>query len=387
MYDNSILAGMQEQFERAAEYEFYNDTFERADVDPSLIDSWEDFQSLPFTEPSDLKTVFNDAIHGGMPYAGGSMVSFSPIGEDLTPVYDTTADLEYQASVNAGVYERMGISKGDRVVNTFGYQLFGTGIIIHRGLEELGAEVYPLGPGDSEQVADLLEEFDIDVLVGNPSFGLKIADAGGVVDTFVGCGEPFTSIPGYREEVKDALGCSTAVDYFGIRHAFPIGAETAAEKGLKVTTDNVLIEIVDPDTGEPLSPGNRGEVVVTHRRKEGFPLVRYLTGDLAELESRNGEYVLPDGIIGRTDDRLKVKGVKIYPEAIPAVLAAFGTLTGEYRIEVTRPESTDHLKIVCEGEADEEALTDALADRLLCSPDVVSTVENLDATGNIDNRY
>ena len=387
MYDSTVLADLGEQLERVAEYDLYEAAFADAGVDPTAIETWEDFQEVPFTEPADLKADFEEHPPEGSLYTEGAMVSFSPLEGDLKPMFDTKADLEYEAAVNADVFERAGISAGDRVLNTFGYHLFGTGLLIQRGLEELGAEIFPVGPGDSEQAAAFIETYDIDALVGNPSFALKVAEEGAEVDVFVGGGEPFTSIPGYRDDVKAALGCETAVDYFGSRHILPIAAETTAEDGLHVVSDYAIVELVDPDTGEPLEPGERGEVVVTHRRKEGFPLVRYRTGDLAELERRGDDLVLPNGVIGRTDDRLKVKGVKLYPESIPAVLASFDDLSGEYRLEVTQPESTDHLKIVCEGSADEAALADALADRLLISPNEVAVVDDLDETGVVDDRY
>jgi len=103
----------------------------------------------------------------------------------------------------------------------------------------------------------------------------------------------------------------------------PVAAESDDEDGLHVVTDYAVVEIVDPDSGEVLPEGERGEVVVTHVRKAGLPLIRYRTGDLAELERRGDDVVLPDGVIGRTDERLKVKGVKVYPESIETVLAAF----------------------------------------------------------------
>jgi len=387
MYDSTVLDDLEDQLERAAEHDFYAESFEGAAIDPTDLDSWEAFQEIPFTDASDLKDDFDEHGPEGSLYTSGAMISFSPLGDDLAPMFDTRADLDYEAGVNADIFEEAGIEPGDRVLNTFGYHLFGTGILLHRGLEELGAEVFPVGPGDSEQAANFISEYDIDVLVGNPSFALKIAEEGGSVDTFVGGGEPFTSIPGYRDEIKGALGCETAIDYFGTRHVLPIAAETDAEDGLYVAEDYAIVEIVDPDTGEPLPVGERGEVVVTHRRKEGFPLVRFRTGDLAELERRGGDLVLPDGVIGRTDDRLKVKGVKLYPESIPAVLAAFDGLSGEYAVRVTRPESTDHLEIVCEGTADTDELASALAGRLVISPDELTLVDELDEPGVVDERY
>lgn len=383
MYDSDTLTAVREQLARATEHEFYAE----ADIDPAAVNSWDAFRELPFTTAGDLVADFEAEPPTGSLYDGAAMVTFSPMGEDLQPVFDTEEDLEHQAAVNAEVFERAGIEPGDRVVNTFGYQLFGTGYVVHRALEELGAEVFPLGPGDSEQAADITQQFDANALIGNPSFALKVGEAGGEVDKFVGAGEPFTSIPGRREAVKDALGASTATDYFGTRHIMPVAAETEAEDGLHVVTEYAVVEIIDPDTEEALGTGERGEVVVTHVRKDGIPLIRYRTGDLAELEERDGEIVMPEGVIGRTDERLKVKGVKVYPESIETVLAGFEGLTGEYRIKVDQPETTDRLTIVCEGEAAVDDLRAALGDRLLITPDELQLVDELDADGIVDNRY
>lgn len=388
MYDSDTLDAVQQQIARATEFEFYDDQLSEAGVDPTDIDSWEAFRDLPFTTSSELEADFEDEPPTGSLYDGSAMVTFSPMGDGLAPVFDTQDDIEHQAAVNADVFERAGIESGDRVVNTFGYELFGTGYVVHRALEELGAEVFPLGPGDSEQAADTINQYDVDALIGNPSFALKIGEAGGEVDTFVGAGEPFTSVPGRREAVKEALGTSTATDYFGTRHIMPVAAETTAEDGLHVVDDYAIVEIIDPDTGEVLAEGERGEVVVTHVKKEGLPLIRYRTGDLAEIEQRGDEVVMPDGVIGRTDERLKVKGVKVYPESIETVLAAFDGLTGEYRVEVDQDGATDNLTIVCEGTADEDELAAELGERLLISPDSLELVDDL-AEGDtiVDNRY
>jgi phenylacetate-CoA ligase len=96
---------------------------------------------------------------------------------------------------------------------------------------------------------------------------------------------------------------------------------------------------------------------------------------------------MPDGVVGRTDQRLKVKGVKVYPESIETVLAGFSGLTGEYRVEVDQPETTDRLTVVVEGDADEDDLAGALAGRLLVTPDEVRVVDSLAEGGVVDERY
>lgn len=392
MYDESTLTAVTAQLERVAAYDLYADHFAAAGIDPADVESWADFRDIPFTTAADLAGDRETHPPLGSLYPGNAMISFTPAGDDLAPVFDTPGDLEYAAAVNARLFEAAGIEPGDRVCNTFGYHLFGTGIIIQRGLEALGAEVIPLGPGDSAQAADVIETYDVDAMIGNPSYALKIADNGANVRVFVGAGEPFTSIPGLREDVKDALGCATAVDYFGTRQILPVAAECDAETGLHVADDYAVVEIIDPDTGEVLGPGERGEVVVTHVEKAGVPLVRYRTGDLAELRTDpcacGATVTLPDGVIGRTDGRLKVKGVKVYPETIGAVLAAFDGLTGEYQVRVSRPDSTDHLELVVEGDADADELASALGDRMLISPDALTFVDTLDGDERvIDDRY
>jgi phenylacetate-CoA ligase len=241
----------------------------------------------------------------------------------------------------------------------------------------------------------MIETYDVDVLVGNPSYALKIGEHNVSVDIFVGGGEPFTSVPGLRSTVKNLLDCETAVDYFGTRRASPVAVECEGENGLHVVNDNVLLEIIDPDSGEVLPPGERGELVITHLNKFGSPLLRFRTGDLSELReeecsSCGSSLTLPEGVIGRTDNRLKVKGVKIYPESIETVLAGIDGLSGQYRVEVSRPDSTDHLKIICETEDDVplEDLRKKLESRLLIAPDEVTLTRELEGeTGTVDHRY
>ncbi len=384
MYDEETLDTLRTQLQQTATQEPYQTAL--ADIDIETM-TWASFADVPFLTPAELKAAYEANPPEGTLAADGSMLSFTPMGDELRPVFDTTDDLAAQAAANASVLERAGIEPGDRVLNTFGYHTFGTGIVFHRGIEALGAEVIPAGPGDSAAAADTIETYDVDALVGNPSYALKIAEQGGRVDRFVGAGEPFTAVPGLRERVRNALGAKTATDYFGTRQILPVAAETTAENGLVVADDYAVVEVVDPDSGERQSPGERGELVVTHLAKDGVPLVRYRTGDLAVFDVRDGQVVLPDGVIGRTDERLKVKGVKLYPESLGTVLAGFDDLTGDYRIEVSRPDSTDYLRVVCEGDAELAALTDAIADRLVISPDAVDTTPELDESGVADDRY
>jgi len=171
----------------------------------------------------------------------------------------------------------------------------------------------------------------------------------------------------------------------------PIACECMHENGLHVTTDYCYVEVIDPETGEVVGEGERGEVVVTHLNKEAMPMQRFRTGDLAYLEEVECEcgrtLTMPKGVFGRTDEMYKVKGVKVYPSQIPIVLKSFSELTGKFRMEINRTEKgTDYLKIVVEGKCDAEKLKAMLKEALLVTPDV-EVVDRLDETGVVDLRY
>lgn len=395
LYSDETLESVRQQVKRVAEHDLYVDIFDGAEVDPRAIDSWEAFHSLPFTTAEDFLRDRSEHEPEGSLATDGVMLSFTPAGDELFPVFDTADDLAYQTGVHEDVFKRAGITADDRVLNSFGYHLFGTGILLHRGLEALGAEVIPAGPGDSEQAAEIIQEYDVNVLVGNPSYALKLGDLGASVNTFVGGGEPFTSVPGLRSDVKTALTCETAVDYFGTRRATPIAAECSGENGLHVVLENAIVEVIDPDTEEVLSPGERGELVVTHVDKQASPLVRYRTGDLAEMQTETcptcgASLTLPEGVIGRTDDRVKVKGVKVYPKSIDIVLAGIEGLSGDYRLEVSRPDDTDQMRLVCEGNSNvnQKHLRDAIKKRLLVAPNQIEIVSDLEGEfGTVDMRF
>jgi len=394
VYGTAILDDLREQIEYAGTLELYANRFEEAGFDPTALESWSDFEGIPFTTGADIVADIETDPPEGTLYPGGSMLSFTPSGDNIFPVFETERDLEVYAAVNARIFEAGGIEPGDRVLVTFGYHLLGTGYVLHRGLEELGAEIIPAGPGNTEQTARIVDEYGVDVLMANPSFAMKLAEEiDSHIPLFAGAGEPFTSVPGMRAEVKDALGAETAFDFFGTRWSGNVAAECAGETGMHVATDLAIIEIIDPDTEAVLPPGEQGEIVVTHRRKEGMPLVRYRTGDLGQLTDEpcktcGRSVTLPGGILGRTDNRVKAKGVKLYPGSINSVLSGFDSLSGEFRVEVTQPDSTDHIRVICQGTAPREELRIALTNRLLIEPDLIEFVEEVpDGPIVVDERY
>jgi len=386
-----------EQLASLADHPFYKERF--GDVDLSLVSSLEIFAELPFTEAANFASDFEAAPPFGTHHSGDVVqMNLTPAGDSLMPEFNTDDDLDRMASALADQFERIGLGPDDVVLQCLGYELFIGGWAMHLGLQAAGVTVLPFGPGDSEQAADLARRFEATGMVANPSFGRKIAEQGEVkLDIFVGGGEPFTSVPGKREEVRAAFaGDPTVVDLFGLSEAIPVAAECRHENGLHVADDYILVEIIDPETGAHVAPGERGEAVLTHLEKDAMPLVRYRTGDLTTLVESECEcgrsLTLPAGVFGRVDNRLKVKGIKFYPDSIRPVLTQFPELTGEFTVELSRSSGTDVVDIRCRAGdprvVSVSELSEALAEELLITPDTIEVETELQTDQQVvDNRF
>jgi phenylacetate-CoA ligase len=379
--DHYDLDAVNEQLERCLDLEFY-------DGRVAPVDSWEAFRELPLlTQEEVFDSVAEDPPFGSLYREDVTLTTLTPAGQDsLLVEYATEADLAAVGEEIGAVLRAAGIGERDVVVSCFGYTPFAGGYLFHEGLRNVGANVLPLGPGEADRTADIVEKYDVTVLLSPPSFAMDVAARGGTdVDTVVCSGEPFSVVPGYREQLKDAFGGATTVDYYGLSEVGPVAAEDGTEGALYVRDSFVLLEVVDPETGAVLPVGERGEAVVTHLRKEAMPLVRYRTGDLTELAVDDGRLALPRGIFGRTDDMVKVKGVKTYPGQLALVFHGTPGLTGCYRVVVSRPENTDHLRIECESDdpssVDVDDVAATIGEKLLVRPDEVELVEEVDAEG------
>jgi phenylacetate-CoA ligase len=395
-YGQDTFESLQEQLRQFEENPLYVDVFKEAGLDAAGISSWADFRQLPFTKTDDLLDDIHENPPEGSLYQPGSMISFTPAGDEQLPVFETPRDLERYADVHGEIFDRLGIEPGMRAMVSLSYHGFGTGYLLHRALEDNGVEVIPAGPGEAKQKAETIDKYDVDILWGNPSFALEIAEHGGdALDIFIGGGEPFTSIPGQRERVHEAFGdLQCAVDYFGLRQAWPVSVECAAEKGLHVIDDYMIAEIIDPDSGEVLPMGERGEVVLTHIDREAGGLLRYRTGDLSMVKEGTSQHVdgstvmMSKGVFGRTDGQMKIKGVKVYPGGILLVLAGIDGISTNYQLRVTRPENTDYISLTIEGEADPEVVREELREQLLITPDEIEFVEELEeGPPVVDERY
>ncbi len=391
-----MLDVLKKQLAKNYQHPFYRRKFKEAGMKPEEIKTIEDFQKLPFMTRQDLNEAFEEERFGGFMTENVVRINFSPSGKGLIPILQTKRDIETINSANAEAFRRIGVESSDIALITFGYHIFIAGLNFHGGIESLGAKAVPLGPGSTERALEIAEIVKPTILISNPSFALKLAKEGlDGIKVLIAAGEPFTSVEGYREKIKDAYSGITAVDYYGMAECLPIACECKYENGLHVIDDFVHVEIIDPDTGEVLEEGERGEIVVTHLNKDAMPMQRFRTGDLSMIEVFECDcgktITMPKGVFGRTDEMYKVKGVKFYPSQLNLVLKGFPELTGKFRAIIKRTEKgTDYLEVEVEGQesVDHRKLEEAIRNALLISPNKITVVDKLDRDREvIDLRY
>jgi len=362
---------LREQISKLYRLDFYKKKMDEAGIKPSRIKTLNDFEKIPFTSSSEILEELRKRPKESSLFTEDVVrVNFSPSGQELYPVYQTKRDLKKMHEVCARTLRAAGVRKDDICAITYGYHLFIAGLFYQSQLEYYGAKVIPLGPGDSERAIHLINKYDVSVLITNPTFALKLASGGipSIRILFVG-GEPFTGIAGYPEKIKNAFGKDlTIIDSYSMALCMPIARSCRFGRGLHIMDDFIYGEVIDPTTGERVKEGEKGELVVTHLYKEASPLLRYRTGDLTYMVKERcacgRELTLPKGILGRTDEMLKVKGVKFWPSQVQNILRAFSEFTGKYRLKISSSLGTDRLELMVEGSETATRWIEELSKRL-----------------------
>lgn len=398
MNEPELMQRIEGQLERNSELDFYRKRFDRYGIDFKSIKSLNDFQQIPLMTLSDLAEAFDESPPlGSLFHPRTQRVNLSPSPMGFLPMMFTDRDIETMGSVNARAFKDAGIKPDDVVAITFGYHLFIAGLSLQGGFEALGCKTIPVGPGDAKRTADIINRFGVTVLASGPSFALRCAEEGAKgIRILIAGGEPFSSVEGFKERVRDALGQITLIDTYGLAQVSPLARECSEETGLHILDEWVYLEIIDPETGKVLPDGQRGEVVVTNLAKEASPLLRFRTGDLSTLKhikcSCGREATLPNGVIGSTTEMHKMKGVKVYPSQMVSILKSFSGMSGKYRFTVSTSGTTDYVKLVVEGETpanfDISALRDKIKQVLLINPNELTIEKEIgDGPAVVDERY
>lgn len=379
-----------EQMARLAEMEFYRERFRQHGISLDEIKTFDDLVHVPFLTRRDLEAECREVRppRGRLFVDKVVRINLTPTTTGFLPIYFTARDLQVAKEVNARLYQAAGVTPADIVANCMGYHVFIAGLLLNDGFEYLGAKVIPLGPGESERAVSVINTYGVSVLAANPSFAVKLAQMGAdKIRILIAGGEPMN-----KDSIRPHFEKVTIINSYGLAECSPVARECQAEAGLHIADEYVFVELVDPETGQRVKEGERGEVVVTHLQKEAMPLVRFRTGDLALMETRTcscgRSLTLPQGILGRSDQMVKVKGVKLYPSQVAATARQFPGLTGKYLIRLKRQHGTDHLTVILEGRAgiDKDRLQESLKTALIIEPNELQVVEELAETGVIDER-
>ena len=255
---------------------------------------------------------------------------------DPVAVGFTRADHEANSAVGGEAFRIAGLRPDDVVAHCLNYALYAGGIADHMALEASGATVVPVGTGQSRTLLDLIPRLGITAIFGTLSFPAYLAARArerGVdplelgIRHIVTAGEPGAGLAAVRAEIEQAWGASV-VDTFGMSDVWStMGGACEQGEGLHLTVaDHAVLELVDPDSGEPvpLEDGASGEFVWTHVRREASPLLRYRSADLGRLWTSPcgcGRDTPRIRVDGRRDDMLRVQAVNVYPQAIGTILA------------------------------------------------------------------
>lgn len=340
---------------------FYRKAFDEHKVKPEDIRTLDDIRRLPFTKKTDLVANYPFGMWA-VPLEEIVRLQ-STSGTTAKPIVMgyTRNDTEMWAEAMARTYQLCGVTADDVVQNAYGYALFTGGMGFHIGAEKIGATLIPAGPGMTQRQIMLMLDLGTTVLTCTPSYALTIADtlASMNIDRSklklrVGIfgAEPWTEE--MRRNIEEGLGLE-AYDIYGFTEMCGPGVacECLYHDGLHIQDDLFYPEVVDPDTEEPLPPGEKGDLVFTSLTREGVPLIRYRTKDITSLEyepCRCGR-TTPRfrKITGRIDDMLIIRGVNVFPSQIETVILQYRELAPQYQIIVDRVKNLDTLEVQVEA--------------------------------------
>jgi phenylacetate-CoA ligase len=339
----------------------YKGCFDEAGISPDGIGSLEDLQDLPFTVKDDLRDHYPYGILA-RPLEDIVRIHASS-GTTGTPtvVTYTRGDLDTWANLMARNFTAAGVGRDDIVHNAYGYGLFTGGLGFHYGAERVGAKVLPTSAGNTKRQLRMMKDMGSTVLCCTPSYAVYLTEAA-VKEGYrpredlklkVGMfgAEPWSEEA--RQTIQDTFGLK-AYDTYGLSEIYGpgVGGECGEQDGLHIWEDEVLIEIVDPETGRWVEPGQLGEIVLTMLRREAMPLIRYRTKDLGWVSldncacGRTTTRLME--IRGRADDMLIIGGVNVFPSQIESVLMSIPELGDQYQILVDRSEALTRLGVQVE---------------------------------------
>ncbi|HHU31901.1 MAG TPA: phenylacetate--CoA ligase [Clostridia bacterium] len=343
---------------------FYRQAFNQRGIKPQDISSLEDLRKLPFTTKDDLRENYPYGLFAVPRKDLARIHASSGTTGKPTVVGYTRRDLETWSECVARLIIMSGGTAEDIAQVAFGYGLFTGAFGLHYGLEKIGAAIVPTSTGNTERQIMVMEDFGSTILISTPSYALymaEVAEQMGVDTKKLPLRLGLFGSEGWTEEMRRELEDRwhiTATDNYGLSEIIGPGVsgECLYKDGMHINEDHFLVEIIDPETGEPLPEGEAGEVVITTITKEALPLIRYRTKDISALNLKTcccgRTTARMEKIKGRTDDMLIIRGVNVFPSQIESVLIDIEGVSPQYQLVVSKKGYLDELEIKVEFRED-----------------------------------
>ncbi len=360
--------------------DFYKKSFDKAGVTPDDLKTLDDLKRFPFVTKQDLRDNYPFGFFAvPMSNVVRLHASSGTTGRSTVVGY-TKRDIDTWAELIARCLVAANLTKNDIIHNAYGYGLFTGALGIHYGAEKLGASVIPMSGGNTKRQIMILQDFGPTAICCTPSYALNLAEQGQAMGVDmrslklrVGVfgAEPWSEE--MRQQIEKAFDIK-AMNIYGLSEVMGPGVAmecSDAREGMHVFEDHFLVETIDPETGEVLSPGELGELVFTTLTKEAIPLIRYRTRDISRLNTvpcrcgRTSHRM--DRVMGRSDDMLIIRGVNVFPSQIEAILVSIEGLEPHYQLIVDRVGNLDTLEVQVE-----------VTERLFTNADEVKVLQKME---------
>ena len=361
----------------------YRAKMEEAGVTPEDIVTLKDIQKLPFTTKQDMRDNYPYGLFTVPKKELRRIHASSGTTGKPTVVGYTDHDLDIWKECVARLAVAGGATDEDVAQICFGYGMFTGALGLHNGLEKVGAAIVPSSTGNTEKQLMYMKDFGTTLLVATPSYAMRIAEVAqqiGIdikkdlqIKTLLLGSELMTEA--MRKELYKVWGEDVNLTQnYGMSELIGPGVsgECLELNGMHINEDHFIAEVIDPNTGEVLAPGEKGELVVTCITKEALPLIRYRTRDITRLMYEpcpcGRTTVRMENLSGRTDDMLKIRGVNVFPSQIEEVLINTDGIGPNYEIVVERKDHSDILtvkvEVAAEGMMDSYAALEELEDKI-----------------------
>jgi phenylacetate-CoA ligase len=345
---------------QAAKSPWYSQKFAELGIEPADIVSRDDVTKLPFTTKDDLRLSYPMGMLTVDQELVVRMHTSSGTTGRPTAIFHTREDIDCWAELMARCLAMAGATASDVFQNMTGYGLFTGGLGLHYGAERLGMWVIPAGAGNTARQIMLIRDFGVTCIHATPSYAMHVAER--MLQegddpknlrlrlAFLGA-EPYTEE--MRLKLQDIYGFK-AFNSYGLSEMNGPGVafECPGQNGMHIWEDAYLVEVLNPETLQPVGEGEVGELVLTTLRRRAMPIIRYRTRDLTRLITSDcpcgRRHVRLGRMVGRSDDMLIVRGVNVFPSQIEEVLMRHEWLGGNYVIHLTRAEALDQMTVKVE---------------------------------------